>query len=159
MKRGIALPEVTIAIIILAAALTPMLPMITRGSVVVGQSRLALLALHAARSEMDEARQRPFDRLKSHGWRALTKSVLRDSIDDRQADRSIAKDPVLAYPVEYARIHTRLDVVDLPEGPGPRRRKQLSLDVKWEEQGELHTRTPAALERLVTIVASDHADQ
>lgn len=154
-RSGFALPELVIAMLILGAALVPMAGVFTSSKTCVTMSRLQYTALVAARAELEELRQIDWDALEPrvHSWRPLTGHALLATVDAGGASRTVAQDPALKLPAEYARIETQLalgEVVQL----GHSVMRRATLSVRWQENGAGHTRAPEALSALSTILAS-----
>lgn len=132
--RGLSLVELLVCLGLVGAVLVPVLTLAyrTRGTAVA--SRLALLAAHAAREEVEDLRvlahaQAGSPVTLSHDWQPCPAKSL-----DRLGllARAPAADLPVQYPEDYRRIHTRLGVT---AGPDPRIFTAV-LEVRWQEQGE-----------------------
>lgn len=134
-RRGVSLVEVLVCIALLGAVLIPVGLLVLRSRGAAVASRLALLAAHAAREEVEDVRVLAHARRGSpvelsHGWQPCPPRTL-DRLGDLAKTASGADLPA-TYPPEYRRIHTRLTV---QAGPDPRIFPVL-LEVRWQEQGE-----------------------
>jgi len=168
MRRAFSAAEVTIAALILGAALVPMYQMFVKGTTTATQSRLAYIALQVAREELEEIRQIPLPppdnptlpgTLQPHDWTRVTGHVFRWSEPARAhaPDNPVKTDPKLVYPPDYQRVSTRLGLVDtVPPDP---RYKRAVLDVKWEETGQGSERGHDAISHFETIVGAHNVER
>lgn len=133
-KRGLSLVEVLVCLGLVGAVLVPVLTLAyrTRGTAIA--SRLALIAAHAAREEVEDLRvlahAKPGSPVElSHDWQPCPPKSL-----DRLGllVRAPAADLPVQYPDDYRRIHTKLTVA---AGADPRI-FTAALEVRWQEQGE-----------------------
>jgi hypothetical protein len=168
-SRGVTAAEVVMAALILAAGLVPMYSIFVKSSTTVTQSRFSYMALHAAREELEELRQIPFDQLPqaAHGFQPVTGHVFRRSLASRRGggpSNSVRTHPDLqSYPADYGRILTKVDVTDL-DPPGPdldpqKHMKRVVLDVKWEETGSGSDRKKEAVSHFETIIAAHNVEK
>lgn len=165
MKRGISSAEMIIAALILGAALVPMYQMFVKGTTTATQSRIAYMALHVAREELEEIRQIPLDPprpgvpgLTGHGWERVTGHLFRRSQAARgPSGNAVMANNQLTYPKEYDRIWTKLEIQPL-QPPDPRMKKAV-LDVKWEETGAGSERKHEAISHFETIVAAHNVER
>lgn len=159
VRRGISAAEMVIAALILGAALVPMYQMFVKGTTAATQSRLAYMALHVAREELEEIRQIPLEQLKPHDWRKVKGHLFQLSFDTRAtaADNPIKADAKLVYPKEYERVWTRLGLVETTP-PDPRLKRAV-LDVKWEETGAGSERSKEAISHFETLVAAHNVEK
>jgi len=108
-RVGISSVEVVVATLIIAAALVPIYGIFVRSRTTITRSRIAYLALQAAREELEEIRQIPFGSLAGHEWEPVSGHVFRRTIPVRPPTSGTS--PVAAtdliYPDEYTRIQTR----------------------------------------------------
>ena len=160
---GVSAAELTIAALILGAALVPMYQMFVKGTTTATQSRLAYMALHVAREELEEIRQIPLSDLKPHDWRQV-KSPTQDHLFQlsfetrcKAADNQVKADATLKYPKEYERVRTRLGITDT-EPPDPRL-KLAVLDVKWEETGVGSERNKEAISHFETLLSAHNVEK
>lgn len=158
-KRGVTAAEMIIAALILGAALVPMYQMFVKGTTTATQSRLAYMALHVAREELEEIRQIPLEKLKPHDWRKVRDHLFQLSFESRAtaADNPVRADTRLVYPKEYERVWTRLGLVNA-EPPDPRLKRAV-LDVKWEETGVGSERSREAISHFETLVAAHNVER
>ena len=167
MRRAFSAAELTVAALILGAALVPMYQMFVRGSTTATQSRIAYMALHVAREELEEIRQIPLppptdpnnpNFLQPHDWERVTGQLFRRSVKARaHAGDNPVLDSKLKYPTEYQRIFTRLGLVDTT--PADPRYKRAVLDVKWEETGVGSERSKEAISHFETLVAAHNVER
>lgn len=158
-NRGISAAEMIIAALILGAALVPMYQMFVKGTTNATQSRLAYMALHAAREELEEIRQIPLGQLRPHDWRKVKDHLFQLSFETRAPDGAnpVRADATLTYPKEYERVWTRLGVV--PTDPPDPRFMRAVLDVKWEETGAGSERSREAISHFETLVAAHNVER
>jgi hypothetical protein len=109
--------------------------MVLRGRETAVYSRLALLAAHAAREEIEDARVLahtvPDPRARAHPGKPIP-AATRDRLGPLARAPRARADLPHATPDDYRRIHSRLDV--LP-GTDPRIFPAV-LEVRWQEHGE-----------------------
>jgi hypothetical protein len=145
-----------IATLILGAALVPMYQMFVRGKATATQSRIAYMAMHAGREELEEVRQLPFDRLAeaAHDWEPVRDNLFRRTLRWRGGPINVlAANPELRYPREYERIFTRLQVSDT-DPPEPSRYRRVVVEIRWQEAGAGSEKRKEAISHFETIVAS-----
>lgn len=165
MRRGISSAEMIIAALILGAALVPMYQMFVKGTTTATQSRIAYMALHVAREELEEIRQIPLDPprpgvpgLSGHPWQRVGGHLFRWSAASRgPSGNAVLANNQLTYPKEYERIWTKLEIV--PVQPPDARMMKAVLDVKWEETGTGSERKHEAISHFETIVAAHNAER
>ena len=132
--RGLTLVEVLVCLLLVGAVLVPVLTLAYRSRGTAVMSRLALLAAHAAREEVEDlrvlAQARPGSPVDlAHDWLPVpARSLDRLGLLARVAGADL---PV-TYPAEYRRVHTKLAV---SAGTDPRIFPAV-LEVRWQEQGE-----------------------
>lgn len=155
--RGFALPELVIAMLVLGIVLVPLVGVFTNGRLRAGVSQVQYAALVAGRAELEELRQVDFEKLPglAHGWRPVAGHVFGASVASGAASPTVAKDPALAMPAEYARIETRLAIGD-EIGVGVSGLRRATLSLRWQDGGAGHTRAPEALSTFSTVLASHH---
>ena len=158
-SRGVSAAEMVIAALILGAALVPMYQMFVKGTTTATQSRLAYMALHVAREELEEIRQIPLESLKPHDWRHVKDHLFQLSFETRckDGDNPVKADAKLVYPKEYERVSTRLGLVDT-QPPDPRLKRAV-LDVKWEETGTGSERSREAISHFETLIGSHNVER
>jgi hypothetical protein len=165
VRRAISAAEMIIAALILGAALVPMYQMFVKGTTTATQSRLAYMALHVAREELEEIRQIPFDKLPlvAHPFQRVSGHLFRRTLNTPTNPRGapgsnpIGQNNQLTYPKEYERIFTQLRIEETsPQDP---RMKKAILDVKWEETGAGSERKREAISHFETIVAAHNAER
>lgn len=132
-RRAVSAVEVLLGIGLFVAVSVPVYQLIVSGRSMGFKSRLAYLAVQAAREEMDDLRIAAAlapDKAKGlgHPWQPVTGSLLaRLEPLARPGDF-----PRLTYPAEYARIFTHVELGrEQPGGLLP-----ATLVVRWQEKGE-----------------------
>lgn len=152
--RGVALVEIAIALVVLAAALIPMARVFSTGHNRATMGHLQYMAIHAARAELEELRQVPFAKLAecAHGFRPLAGPALPHTIRHTKVAKALATDAALSYPRDYARIETAVEVV----ASAPRL-VAVTVTARWQENGPGTGRGPAAISTLRTLIGDHRA--
>lgn len=153
-SRGMALVEVAIAMIVLAAALIPMARVFSTGHTRVTMGHLQYMAIHAARAELEELRQVPFKKLKlcAHDFRSVVGPALPHTIKQTRCAKELSTAAALAYPRDYERIETSAQV----EVRSPRL-VAVTVTARWQEHGKGTGRGPAAISTLRSLIADHRA--
>lgn len=133
VKRGISLVEVLVCVALLGLVLIPLGLLVLRSRETAVQSRLALVAAHAAREEIEDTRVLSHalgadPRRLSHGWQPVPAGPLARLGPLAAGARATPE----RYPADYRRIFTKLEVL---AGPDPRIFPAI-LEVRWQEHGE-----------------------
>ena len=148
-SRGFSLAEVVFAVFIFVCLFLPAYTLFIQSRDTSFKSKLAFMAIHVAREEIEDLRilTRVTDDYKTfaHGWRKVEGDVVERPLTERadgpslkqvslasptEEDRKARKE--LAYPKEYARIFTKLDVNDSTDGSV----YSCVMHVQWQEKGE-----------------------
>ena len=132
-RGAFSLVEVLVCLALLGAVLIPLWTLITGGRNTAVSSRLALLAAHAAREEIEDTRVLAHAHAGSpteisHDWQPLPATTLARLGPLSRA----AGDLPVRYPDEYRRIFTRLQVKSGPDS----RIFPAELELRWQELGE-----------------------
>ena len=132
-RRALSLVEVLVCVGLLGLLVVPVGLLIVRNRGTAVASRLALIAAHVAREEVEDTRilanARPGSPVElAHDWRPCPMRPLERL--GALAKAAAAVD--MPYPEEYRRVYTRLEI---SSGPDPRIFPAV-LEVRWQEQGE-----------------------
>ena len=148
-RQGFSLAEVAFAIFVFVVLFLPAYTLFVQSRDTSFKSKLAFMAIHVAREEIEDLRilTRVTDDYKTfaHGWRKVEGDVIERSLTDKkdgpsltqvslqsptEDDRKARKE--LAYPKEYERIYTKLEVNDSTDGNV----YSCVMHVQWQEKGE-----------------------
>lgn len=133
-RRAVSAVEVVLGLGLLLALAVPLYQMLTAGRAMGFRSRVAYMAVHAAREQIEDARvaaalAAPAElRALAHDWRPVAGPMMAALAPLARA----ADFAGLDYPAGYSRIFTRLEIgAPVAGGLHP-----ATLIVRWQEKGE-----------------------